>query len=547
MDSYIKGIQDGSILSCEYVKLAVQRHVNDLKRQRTKSFPYYFDKEEAQRIITFAEICRHWKGEFAGQRIKLQPHQRFYFGCLFGWKRLDDTRKFRTSYKEVARKNGKTTEAAIKAKFHILSDGEVGAQVYFAATKEEQARIGFDDAVEIAKITPEIKRLVKIFAKSITYQSSFMKPLGADSNTSDGFDPSYGVIDEYHAHSTDGMLNVLESGQASRVQPMIDVITTAGYNKEFPCYANLRSTAISVLKGIKVDESLFAIIYTLDKDDDWNDERLWIKSNPNLGVSVKLSFLRDRYVKAKNEGSTKEVDFKTKNLNVWTDATETWIQDEIWMENRCEYPDLEGLECVGGLDLAATTDFNAFILMFPGEINHLKAYFWIPRNKILKNEDRVDYRGWINDGFLRVHEGDIVDHGKMLTEILEIVEPYNLTGVCYDRNLSYANLIQNLTAAELNLNPLPQTFGFMSEPTKEMERLVYKREFNHGGNPILRWMCSNIHIIIDQNGNIKISKKTSLEKVDGMIALVMAVAQTMTVEPEKKSVYDQEDYGIQTI
>lgn len=540
-NQYIEDIETGKILSCEYVKLAVKRHLKDIDRQNTKNFPYYFDEKEASFIINYAEKCIHWKGEFAGQPIKLEPHQVFYLGCLFGWKLSDGIRRFRSSYKEVARKNGKTTECAIKALYHTTADGEPGSQTYFAATKEDQARIGFRDVQEIVKATPFLNRRLKVYTKSVVYKNSFIKPLGADSKTSDGTDPSYVVIDEYHAHPTDGMLNVLESGMAARRQAMVDVITTAGYNKTNPCYSSLRENAIKILRGIKTDETFFILIYTLDKDDDWQDEGVWIKANPNLGVSVKLDFLRDRFVKAKNQGGDKEVDFKIKNLNVWTDTSSTWIPDDKWMLNKFPYPNLKGAACWAGLDLASTKDFNAFICLFPLEgIYHIRALFWIPEGKVEKNFDRVDYRGWVNDGYIKIQQGEeVVDHSKVVSDILEFTKDYDLKTIMYDRNISYANLIQDIRTNDIPLTPYPQTIVYMSEPTKELERLIYQVKLNHGGNPVLRWMCSNVFIITDSNGNIKIGKNKSREKVDGMVALVMALAGHMMKEEEGGSVYDE--------
>ncbi|GAF74392.1 unnamed protein product, partial [marine sediment metagenome] len=207
-NQYIEDVLSGKILVGELTRLAVERHVEDLD----KDWKYTFDEKKAQRIIDFAEKCKHWKGEFAGENIILQPHQRFYFGSLFGWvEKKTGLRRFKTSYKEVARKNGKTTECALQSKYHLLADGEVGAQCYFVATKEEQARIGFKDVAEIIKVTPGLSTRFKVFTKSIVYKSSFIKPLGSDSNTQDGFDPSMGIIDEYHAHKDDKMLNVIES------------------------------------------------------------------------------------------------------------------------------------------------------------------------------------------------------------------------------------------------------------------------------------------------------------------------------------------------
>lgn len=334
---YVKKVLDNNIVTCDYIKMACQRHLDDIANAKNKGL--IWKPEEGNRIIKYTSTLRHHKGEAAkrGDPFKLELHQQFYFQSLFGWYKYnsdgEEVRRFRTSYKEVARKNGKTTECAVKSLYHLDMDNEEGAQAYFVATKEEQARIGFKDVQEIARKSGLLEEGFKIFTKSVTYQrrGGVIRPVGSDSNTQDGFDPSLAIVDEYHAHKDDSMLNVMESGMGARKQPLIDIITTSGYNKQGPCFA-LRNVCVDILQGKIVDDSMLALIFTLDDGDDWENPDLWIKANPNLGVSVNFDFLRDRYVKAINEGSSKETDFKTKNLNMWVDASEVWIPDKEYME-----------------------------------------------------------------------------------------------------------------------------------------------------------------------------------------------------------------------
>ncbi|GAG16159.1 unnamed protein product, partial [marine sediment metagenome] len=256
----------------------------------------------------------------------LTPHQQFCYWLLFGWRRADGLRRFRTYYKEEARKNGKTIEAAAVGLYLLNMDGENAPQIYTVATKEEQARICFDAAAEITRRSVSLSSKLGITVKSIFDQknAAFMRPLGSNSKKQDGFNPHGGIIDEYHEHPTDAMLNVIESGMGARSQPLIYIITTAGFNQSGPCY-RLRKVAINILRGVKKDETFLPIICTLDEGDNWEDEKVWRKANPLLGESVDLDFLRTRFKKAKNEGGTKEVDFKTKNLNIWTQSGETWV------------------------------------------------------------------------------------------------------------------------------------------------------------------------------------------------------------------------------
>jgi phage terminase large subunit-like protein len=527
---YINDVLSGKLITGELIKLAVRRHTEDLAKQNTTEFPYYFDEGEGQRWIRFAHKCKHWKGEVAKETIELEPHQQFYFMLLFGWQRVTGGRRFRTSYKEVARKNGKTTECAVKAIGHLFLDNESGAQTYLAATKEDQARIAFKDVVEIIKTSPALKKYYQVYVKSVVLGNSFIKPLGSDSNTQDGFDPSYGIIDEYHAHPTSGMLNVLESGMGARKQPLIDIITTAGFNRQSPCYSEVRKTSIEVLKGIKKDETHLALIYTLDEGDDWNDETLWIKSNPNLGVSVRMDFLRDRYLKAKNEGGSKEVDFKTKNLNLWTDSERTWIPDEVWMLGNKGALPREGSSCYGGLDLASTRDICALVLIFPTANGYeLLPFFFIPElsAKERTSKDGVNYDRWVREGFIIQTPGNVTDYGYIRQKVNELRQVYKIQSIAYDR-YNASQLVIDMTGDGVKCNPMGQGFVSMSTPTKEMEKLVYEGKINHSGNPVLRWMISNVMIAQDAAGNIKVAKDKSTEKVDGVVASIMALGELMT-------------------
>lgn len=530
---YIDDVLTGKVITGNLVKLAVKRHCTDIKR---KNFKYRFDEEKASKIIKFAEICRHWKGDKSGQRIELQPHQVFYFASIFGWvDKETGLRRFKQSYKEVARKNGKTTELAVISLFHLLFDNEKGAQVYCAATKEDQARILVNDAAQITLTTPELKEKFKLFKYRDIYNrvyypsaGSFIAALGGDSTTQDGLDPSIGNIDEFHEHKTDALLNVIESGMGSRQQPLINIITTAGFNKNYPCFSVKRKTAIDILKGILKDDTFFALIYTLDEEDDWKDSDNWIKANPNYGVSVKKQFLKDSFTKAINEGGNTEVNFKTKHLNIWTDAAKTWIQDEVWLKNndKIDINSLVGCDCYGGLDLAASIDLNAFSLYFPSQRAFLR-WFWMPEDKLKANKDGVDYIRWMNEGYILTTPGNVVDHEFIYAKIIEISKVYNVKSIAFDRFLAYHGVIQSLMKESITLNPFGQGFLSMSTPTKEYEKVLNNCEIENFNNPVIRWMIGNVELEMDAAGNIKPSKGKSSNKIDGVVADIMALAQTM--------------------
>jgi phage terminase large subunit-like protein len=546
---YAADVRKGNILAGRLVKLAVKRHTKDLKDGHKRGL--YFDEEAATHAIDFFAFLKHTKGALAGKTFELAPFQQFKLWCLFGWKNNDGTRRFKYAYNEIARKGGKTTEAAGVANYLLVGDGESGAEIYTAATKKDQAKIAFHEAQNQIRSSAQLKDYVGVHKNNlhILATSSKMEPLSSDSHTLDGLNPSGVILDEFHAHKDQGALyHVLKSATGSREQPLIYIITTAGFNKESACF-KLRKTCIDILEGRKVDDTMFIMIFTLDEGDDWKDEEVWIKANPNLGNSISMKYLRDEYNQAKNNPS-EEVNFKTKNLNIWTDSSMAWINDDDWM--LCNLPGdpdkLEGRVCYAGLDLASTTDVNAFVMVFPdedGEYFEVICHFWIPEIKAQKKADQVDYLLWANQGYVTLTDGNIVDHRIIERDIKRIIQNYHLQSLAIDRALAYTGLAQSLMEEELPLNNFGQGFVSMSEPTKELERKIQLKRINHFGNPVLRWMASNVELKLDPAGNIKIDKSKSSEKVDGMVALVMALGAFMTPPESEDSVYLER--GIRTL
>ncbi len=544
---YIDDVESGKLLTGELVKLAVKRFVTDVKKK-----DFHFDFDRGEHVVNFIEkFCRHWKGEWAGKPFLLEPHQHFYFINLYAWIRDDGTRRFRSSYKEVARKNAKTTEAALDSLYHLCKDNEPGAQVYAGATKEAQATIVVNDAGQIIKKSPALSKRFQLFElrgdiKRVVYpgNSSFMSPIGRDSKTQDGFDPSKAVIDEYHAHPTSHTRDVIESGMGARRQPMSNIITTAGFNKMGPCF-ELRHTASQILKNVLQDDSFFAIIHSLDVKDDWKDVKAWSKANPNMGSSVKLANMIDLFTKAKNEGGQKEVDFKTKNLNLWTDSADVWISDEMWQANHygTKVEEMRGLECYEGLDLASTTDINVVSLYFPEfrevkgkKISGIIPNFYIPDDNVetLSRKDRVDYRKWIDRGLMKTTPGNIIDYDFIEEDIYELKTQYNLKSLAYDP-WNAGNIVGRLSNSGVTCSPLRQGFASLSTPTKEFERQARGGYLEHFNNPILRWMVGNVTLDRDAANNIKPNKAKSFNKIDGVSASINAIAEWMICknEPQK--------------
>lgn len=539
-EQYCKDVLSGKQLAGKWVRLAVERHIKDLETGHKRGL--VFDPKAAHLVIGFTGLLNLYKGEAGkkGANFKLEPWQQFITSMVFGWKKKDGTRRFNTSYTEVARKNGKTTLLAGRAHAHLFLDGEAAPQVYAGATKEEQATIVVNDAGQIAKNTPFLnKRLDYTLHKGI-YRRVFVKngtgfiaPIGRDSKTLDGLDPSYGIMDEYHAHKTDELVNVINTGMGARKQPLLDLITTAGFNKNSPCFKK-RQSICEILEGKIVDDNTFGIIFSLDEEDEWKDPSNWIKANPNLSVSVERQFLESQLVKAINEGGTTEVEYKTKNLNVWCDAEATWISDMNWLACKCEVPNLTGKKAYCGFDAASTTDITALSLIIPHESKlYLKTFYWVPEDLLKTSEGKKNnYLPWVQQGWLETTPGNVTDYGFIKKRLREIAEDYELVRIGYDK----WNLTQ--TASELIEEGFPlaefsQGIANMNAPTKELERIVLNGALAHDGNPVSRWMIGNITIRRDSNGNIKIDKDKSADKVDGPVSFVMALGEFMTGdEPE---------------
>lgn len=549
-EQYALDIYDGKILACELVQLSVERYFNDLGRQDTADFPYYHDEEAAQTVINFFSACHHYKGDVAGQPFVLDPWQQFIYWNVFGWKRCsDDKRRFSTAYVEVARKNGKSMLAAGTMGFLLSAlENEAAAQCYAVATKEEQAKIVFQYFKEILKVSPEIRDLYEPSATSVYCPdtNSFFKALGSDSKTQDGFDPHAAVIDEYHEHKTDGMYNVMESGMVARTQPLIMVITTAGFNTAGPCY-RMREAVVNILKGHYTDETTWGIIYTLDeedkKEDNWHDPSVWIKANPGLGASVQLERMKQNLIKAVNEGSTKEANYKTKNLNIWLNAMELWEAAKVW--SNCDHGPIDkdalrGKQCYGGLDIASNNDLTALALTFPVqpgvEIMTKLYFFFMPEDNVLKmqKKHRVDYTKWIEHEYIIPTPGNIIDKDYIRKHLNMLKGLYQIVNIHYDPwNLKNEAAVW-AEEDELNLIELPQNINYMGPPTKDYETQIYGGLFNHGGNPVMNWQITQCEIYRDANENIKIMRKKENLKVDGPVADVMSTfGATEHKEPEK--------------
>lgn len=531
------------------MKLAAERFLRDLERD-----DIYLDEAECQRVVDYNETCLyHFEDIWAGKPILLEDWQKFIKQQVWGWKvKATGRRRIRRVYAQIARKNAKSTTIAGDVDYELVASGTNSPQVFIGANNEKQAKICTNISGQIMANSPKLRPYFNSgHLKFYSYNEgihtiSFKKKNGSvttmskNANTKDGFNPSLGVIDEYHEAKDDKLLNVIESGQGARQEPLLFVITTAGFNKDGPCYSKLRDVSVKILEGVLEDDSMLAFIYELDPEDDWKDERNWIKANPNLGVSVSMDFLRSRFIQASNEGGSKEVDFRTKNLNEWCDAEKVVIPDDIWILNRhgLQPSDLLKKTCYGGLDCSKSVDLNAFNLIFPDqfEINGklvcpTLSFIWLPEAKIQSNNDRVDYKKWEKEGFVIKTDGNIADYNKIEADIVKAIDLYDFRGLDYDH--AYAgNVASNLANLGYECAPLRQGHLSLTGPTNELIRMAYGQLLEHFGNPVLRWMIRNLILKTDAAGNIKPDKEKSQNKIDGVSAMVNAIARWQRVKAE---------------
>lgn len=564
---YIDDVLAGRQVVGRYARLAVERHVKDLERVGQPDFPYYFDEAQAQRAITFASQLEHTKGEWADARkhdthIRLEPFQQFRFWCVFGWRRTDGYRRFTKVYIEEARKNGKTTEAAVVANYCFLADRprEVGPEVYFVATKKDQAKICFSEAERQIARNRILKSKTRYYRQNSTVvvpgEASKLQPIGQDSDTEDGLNPHCVIIDEYHAHPTNALISVMQSGMGSRRQPLLWIITTAGFNINSPCYQEERTLAVQTLERTLdvVPEYFWCIIYSLDDEDDWTDENVWIKANPCLGVSLSWKYLRDRVGEAL-VSPAKQNDVKTKNFNIWCQSETRWILDDVWMlcctynekKNPIPVPesDLVGRQCFIGLDLSSSIDITAEVLYFPpkapGEKGIIIPRFFIPEEGLLERErrDLVPYTYWVERGLIYTTPGNVVDYDFIEDQIKLDAEKFDVQEIDYDP-WKAQEIVNHLTDIGFTMVPIFQRYSSMAGLTDTFEKKVFGCALDHGGNPILRWMMSCTEVKSDRQGNVmpmKPRRESSGKRIDGIVASIMAVGRASIVSDGASSAY----------
>jgi hypothetical protein len=509
-----------------------------------------YNKDLADYAVSFIECLTHTKGTWAGKAFTLLPWQEQIIRDLFGVVKPNGYRQFNTAYIEIPKKMGKSELAAAVALLLCCGDNEERAEVYGCAADRQQAAIVFDVAADMVKMCPALHRRVKILAsqKRMVYlpTNSFYQVLSAEAYSKHGFNIHGVVFDELHTQPNRKLFDVMTKGSGdARMQPLYFLITTAGTDTHSICYET-HQKAVDVLEGRKIDPTFYPVIYGADETDDWTDPKVWKKANPSLGVTVQMEKVQAAFESAR-QNPGEENSFRQLRLNQWVKQSVRWMPMEKW--DKCAFAvneeELAGRVCYGGLDLSATTDLTAFVLVFPPEEQtdkyQILPYFWIPEETVdlRVKRDHVPYDVWKKQGFIQTTEGNVVHYGFIETFIERLGERYNIREIAFDR-WGAVQMVQNLEGMGFTVVPFGQGFKDMSPPTKELMKLTLEEKIAHGGHPVLRWNMDNIFIRTDPSGNIKADKEKSTEKIDGAIAMIMALDRAIRCGNDNTaSVYDE--------
>ncbi len=540
---YAQDVMDGRILAGRLVRLAAERHLRDLDTGQERGL--WFDDVAAEKAISFFELLRLAEGEFADKPFVLQPWQEFIVGSLFGWKGTDGHRRFRTAYIEMGKGNGKTPLAAAIGLYGLVGDDEPGAEIYPAAVTRDQANILFTDAKKMVAASPALSARIENLVRNLSYRDSFMRPVSSQARSLDGKRVHMALIDEVHEHPSALVVDKMRAGTKGRRQALILEITNAGYDRNSVCWHH-HEYSRQVVEQPDLNDTWFAYVCGLDEGDDWADEAVWLKANPNLGVSVTLKYLREQVAEAKGMPSKQNI-VRRLNFCEWTEQSTRWLDMDIWDlgAESFDQDELRGRMCYGGLDLAKSRDLSALILLFPpqaeGERWKVLCRFWVPEEDITRRslKDGVPYEVWRDEGFIEATPGNSTDRRFINAAIVETMGRYDVREIAFDR-VFFEGYSEELADEGVPMVPFGQGFLSMAGPTAELDRMLLAKEIQHGANPVLRWMASNVVVQQDAAGNMKPDKARSSEKIDGIVALVMCLGRAMVQKDAGPSVYDED-------
>jgi phage terminase large subunit-like protein len=539
---YVDGVLGGKVPACRLVRLACERAKRDREASKAASYPYRFDPAKAERVCKFLELFGHSKGKWAAQRepFILEDFQCFMTCEIFGWvRKRDKLRRFRKALIMMPRKNGKSDWAARVGLYMFAADGEHGAECYSGATSERQSWEVFRPALAMAKATPDFQKHfgVQCYKQSLSIAATGSRFEPLIGRPGDGASPSFAVADEYHEHATDDLAQTMLTGMGSREAPLMLYVSTAGSNTAGPCYA-LQMEAQRMLDGVAADDELFALIFGIDQDDDWTDPAMLPKANPNYGVSVSADFLQSRLRDAMANAREQGV-FQTKHLNRWVGARSAYFDLPKWIEcaRQIELKDFVGRRVKLGIDLASTVDVNAVNLLFrDGDRYSTFSRFYLPEATVDLGTNQ-HYQTWQREGRLIVTEGEIVDMSRIRDDILDLARQFVIEEIAFDP-FQATMLVTELTKAGLTCVEVRPIVLNFSAPMKFLDGLIRAGRIEHDGCPIMQWMIGNVTALEDSKDNVFPRKEQRENKIDGVVALLSALARDMVAQPKGESIFN---------
>jgi len=517
---YAKGVQDGSITACKYIKQATKRYLEWFNK-------YDFREEKVDKVISFIRHLKHFTGKHNNKPFELLPFQVWIIANVFGfYHKGTNKRVVNYVYLELGRKNGKTAFAAAIALYMLVADGESGSEVEIVANSAKQAKICFDMSSNYLASIDKRGKHFKRYRDKIKFDAtkSFLQVLSSDASGNDGYNSHCFILDECHEQPNSKLWDVMVSSQGMRESPLGVIITTAGFNRFGFCYG-YRQTCTEILAGLKQNDAQFAAIYTLDEGDSWQDPNNWLKANPSMGVTVKKDYLEQQILNAKNNSSL-EVGVRTKNLNEWVSSQDIWLSNDLLLQytQPIRIEDYKGSNCYMGVDLASVSDLTALAVMIPFEDKFLfKCYYYLPQSALSDNSNAELYKEWKRKGFLTITDGNVTDYDYILNDILRISETVYIDKIAYD-SYNATQWAINATEQGLPLQPYSQALWSFNRPTKEIERLIKSGKIILDNNEITRWCFANCMLKWDSSANCKpIKGGNEQNKIDGVIAIIEAL------------------------
>ncbi|SFL39033.1 Phage terminase-like protein, large subunit, contains N-terminal HTH domain [Gracilibacillus orientalis] len=538
---YSEEVLSGEVIACEKHRWACQRFLYDIEREGTEDFPYIFEEDRGELFLDWMRLFKHRKGVLAGQYIEPHIIQEFNFGNIYGWVHEDtELRRFNKGYWQVGRKNAKSQSLGASGSYEASAFGEPSAEVYCAATKKDQSKIVWEEIEAMIMGNPDLRERFKVAYGTITHlkSGSIIKPLSKeDRKTGDGTNPSAFFIDEYHAHETMEIYDIGDSGMGARLQPLLMIITTAGFDLNKPCYRVEYQYVSRILDPNDPieNDNYFVMINELDKDDDIKNEENWPKANPILcSYENGIEYIR-KQLKVALDVPEKMKNFLTKNMNIWVDAKEDgYMEMSKWKKCESEEIDLKQYPVWVGIDLSTTTDLSSVGLVFrlPDNKFAVRQHSFMPEDKLQEriNSDRVPFDLWEKQEFLTTTPGSVVDYSYIEQYILNLRdEGYDIQEINYDK-WNATHFAQMMEMQGFEMVEIPQMLRHLSGPTKDFRKFVYSNNIIHFNDPLLSWAVSNAIQKQDAQENIMLDKSKSRERIDPIAAVINAFSRSMSNE-----------------